>query len=95
MCAGALNAEVWNRKWLAKLGDRHLADVGASPQFERGFRESAHVSSLVPWRISEVGTVLGTLLIVLVDHGDWVRLSPLLYLTTVDSVGRLQGDRLK
>ena len=34
-------------------------------------------------------TVLGTLLIVLVDHGDWVRLSPVLYLTTVASVGRL------
>ena len=49
----ALNAEVWNGKWLAKLGDRHLADVGASPQFERGFRESAHESNLVPWRISE------------------------------------------
>ena len=23
--------------WLAKLGDRHLATVGASPQFEPGF----------------------------------------------------------
>ena len=36
-----------------------------------------------------------TLLIVVAEYEDWVRLFPLLYFTTVTCIVRLWGDRLE